>query len=105
MGCLIRLRRSVKPKQKILLLSFLLLACSCSVFAADTQDSGKPSYLPDVNVVGTLRNRDAIHLPEIVGTQIYAGKKNSLILLKNINAVVVNNNMRQILAKLAEPKV
>ena len=100
MGCLIRLRRSVKPKQKILLLSFLLLACSCSVFAADTQDSGKPSYLPDVNVVGTLRNRDAIHLPEIVGTQIYAGKKNSLILLKNINAVVVNNNMRQILAKV-----
>jgi Fe(3+) dicitrate transport protein len=35
-----------------------------------------------------------------VGTNIYAGKKNNLILLKNLNAVLVNNNMRLIMAKV-----
>lgn len=66
----------------------------------DNRDTGKPVYLPDVNVVGTARNHNTIQLPEIVGTNIYAGKKNNLILLKNLNAVVVNNNMRLIMAKV-----
>lgn len=63
-------------------------------------DTGKPIYLSDVNVVGTARNHNTINLPEIVGTNIYAGKKNNLILLKNLNAVIVNNNMRLIMAKV-----
>jgi Fe(3+) dicitrate transport protein len=70
------------------------------VNAWDNRDTGKPVYLPDVNVVGTARNHNTIHLPEIVGTHIYAGKKNNLILLKNFNAIVVNNSMRQIMAKV-----
>jgi Fe(3+) dicitrate transport protein len=70
------------------------------VNAWDNRDTGKPVYLPDVNVVGTARNHNTIHLPEIVGTHIYAGKKNNLILLKNLNAIVVNNSMRQIMAKV-----
>jgi Fe(3+) dicitrate transport protein len=39
-------------------------------------------------------------LPEIVGTKINAGKKNSLVVLDQVNNVVVNNSMRQILAKV-----
>jgi len=57
-------------------------------------------FLPDVNVVGKSIKTDIAHLPEIVGTNIFAGKKNSLVVLKNVNAVVVTNNMRQVLAKV-----
>lgn len=58
------------------------------------------SFLPDVNVVGKAVKTDIANLPEIVGTSIFAGKKNSLVVLKNMNAVVVTNNMRQVLAKV-----
>lgn len=78
------------------LLIFLFSDANARVY----NDTGKPVYLPDVKVVGTARDHNTIHLPEIVGTQIYAGKKNNLILLKNLNAIVVNNSMRQIMAKV-----
>jgi Fe(3+) dicitrate transport protein len=39
-------------------------------------------------------------MPEIVGTNIYAGKKNALIVLENVQGNVVNNTMRQVLAKV-----
>jgi Fe(3+) dicitrate transport protein len=79
----------------------LILDCSANNrITHNYSDTGKPVYLPDVNVVGTSRNHNTIQLPEIVGTNIYAGKKNNLILMKNLNAIVVNNNMRQIMAKV-----
>jgi Fe(3+) dicitrate transport protein len=40
-------------------------------------------------------------MPEIVGTNIYAGKKNALIVLDNVQGNVVSNNMRQVLSKVA----
>lgn len=93
--------RSLTFAASIALLSLWNLDCSAnSVIANNYSDTGKPVYLPDVNVVGTARNHNTIQLPEIVGTNIYAGKKNNLILLKNLNAVVVNNNMRLIMAKV-----
>lgn len=88
-------------KRLSLVLYFIIIAgIPLKGLAYDTQDTGKPVYLPDVNVFGTNRNHNTIHLPEIVGTNIYAGKKNNLILMKNLNAIVVNNNMRQIMAKV-----
>jgi len=57
-------------------------------------------YLPEITLVGYGEKRDVMPLPEIVGTNIYAGKKNSLIVMDNLNTVVVNNNMRQIMAKV-----
>jgi len=57
-------------------------------------------YLQEINLVGKGNNRDHNFLPEIVGTQIQAGKKNSLIVVDKVNAVVANNSMRQILAKV-----
>jgi Fe(3+) dicitrate transport protein len=39
-------------------------------------------------------------MPEIVGTNIYAGKKNSLIIFNNVQGNVSTNNMRQVLSKV-----
>lgn len=56
--------------------------------------------LPDVTVVGRNSKSDYQQMPEIVGTNIYAGKKNALIVLDNVQGNVVTNNMRQVLAKV-----
>ncbi len=65
-------------------------------------DSTKPAhkYLSDITVVGRFSKSDYQQLPEVVGTSIYAGKKNALILLDNVQGNVVTNNMRQVLAKI-----
>lgn len=65
-------------------------------------DSTKPTpkFLPDITVVGRNSKSDFQQLPEIVGTSIYAGKKNALIVLDNVQGNVVTNNMRQVLAKV-----
>lgn len=58
-------------------------------------------YLPDVTVIGQNSKSDYQQMPEIVGTNIYAGKKNALIVLDNVQGNIVNNTMRQVLAKVA----
>jgi Fe(3+) dicitrate transport protein len=65
-------------------------------------DSTNPThkYLPDITVVGRNSKSDYQQLPEIVGTSIYAGKKNALIVLDNVQGNVVTNTMRQVLAKV-----
>ena len=69
------------------------------VTAKDTTEIN-PKYLPDVTVVGRNSKSDIQQMPEIVGTSIYAGKKNSLIVLDNVQGNVVTNTMRQVLAKV-----
>lgn len=66
--------------------------------AQDT--SSTPKYLPDITVVGRYSRSDIQQMPEIVGTSIYAGKKSSLIVLDNVKGNVVNNTMRQVVAKV-----
>ncbi len=56
--------------------------------------------LPDITVVGRGSRSDYQQMPEIVGTNIYAGKKNALIVLENVQGNVVMNNMRQVMAKV-----
>src|SRR5688500_8485521 len=65
-------------------------------------DSTSPvhKYLPDVTLVGRNSRTDIQQMPEIVGTSIYAGKKNSLIVLDNVNGNVIMNTMRQVLSKV-----
>lgn len=67
-----------------------------------TDDSLSPThkYLPDVTVVGRNSKSDYQQMPEVVGTSIYAGKKNTLIVLDNVQGNVVTNAMRQVLAKV-----
>lgn len=66
----------------------------------ETKDTSKVKYLPDVNVVGRNSKSDYQQMPEIVGTNIYAGKKNALIVLDNVQGNVATNTMRQVLAKV-----
>jgi len=73
------------------------------LFASDAiaQDSlSKPKYLPGITIVGRNSKSDIHLLPEVVGTSIYAGKKNSLIVMDNVKGNVVTNNMRQVVAKV-----
>lgn len=58
-------------------------------------------YMPDITIVGRNSSSDYQQMPEIVGTSIYAGKKNNLIVVDNLQGNVVTNNMRQVLAKVA----
>lgn len=60
----------------------------------------KETYAKDVTVVGQHSRADIHQLPEVVGTSIMAGKKNSLIVMDNINGNVVTNTMRQVMAKV-----
>ena len=71
------------------------------------QDPGKKDslppvhrFLPEITVVGLGSKSDIQQLPEIVGTSIYAGKKNALILMDNVQGNVVTNTMRQVVAKV-----
>lgn len=57
-------------------------------------------YLSDITIVGRNTRADIHFLPEIVGTQINAGKKNSLIVVENVQGNVVTNSMRQVMAKV-----
>ncbi|HEX5652497.1 MAG TPA: TonB-dependent receptor [Chitinophagaceae bacterium] len=65
-------------------------------------DSTKPQhkFLPDITVVGRYSKSDYQQMPEVVGTSIYAGKKNALIVLDNVQGNVVTNTMRQVMAKV-----
>ncbi len=86
--------------------SILLMGLSLSIAAQDKnniqKDTLQPNhkYLPDVTVVGRYSKSDVQQMPEVVGTSIYAGKKNALIVLDNVKGNVVTNNMRQIVAKV-----
>ena len=64
------------------------------------KDTAQWKKLPDITVVGRNSKSDYQQLPEIVGTTIYAGKKNALIVLENVQGNISNNIMRQVLAKV-----
>jgi len=78
-------------------LSVLLNAANAQIVQKDTNNI---KNLPDITVVGKNSKSDYQQMPEIVGTNIYAGKKSTLIVLDNVQGNVVTNNMRQVLAKV-----
>ncbi len=94
-------------KLKLMRKIFLLLIIAVlfiSVLPAQVKvtDTLKPEhkYLPEITVVGLGSKSDIQQLPEIVGTSIYAGKKNALIVMDNVQGNVVTNTMRQVVAKV-----
>ena len=90
--------------REILITSGTLLAIfNCNAQNTNKEiitDSAKHKYLSTVTVVGRGSKSDYHQMPEVVGTSIYAGKKNALIVLDNVQGNVVSNNMRQVLAKV-----
>ncbi len=83
-------------------LTFTLLSNAQVIKKPFSDDSTKPhhKYLPDITVVGKKSKSDYQQMPEVVGTSIYAGKKNALIVLDNVQGNVVTNTMRQVMAKV-----
>lgn len=67
---------------------------------ATKSDTLHHKSLPELTIVGRGSRSDYHQMPEIVGTNIYAGKKNALIVLDNVKGNVVTNTMRQVLAKV-----
>lgn len=57
-------------------------------------------YLSEITLVGRNTRADIHFLPEVLGTQINAGKKNSLIVTDNVQGNIVTNSMRQVMAKV-----
>jgi Fe(3+) dicitrate transport protein len=80
----------------------LTLSINAQIKNSIKKDTLEPNhkYLADVTVVGRYSKSDIQQLPEIVGTSIYAGKKNALIVLDNVKGNVVSNTMRQVVAKV-----
>ena len=81
-------------------LFFYILAISAFNAVSQNQDSIISRVLPDITVVGQKSLSDIHQLPEIIGTNIYAGKKSSLLVLDNVQGNVVTNTMRQVMAKV-----
>jgi len=67
---------------------------------AQEPDSIPTRILSEITIVGQKSQSDIHQLPEIVGTNIYAGKKSALVVLDNVKGNVVTNTMRQVMAKV-----
>ena len=93
----------MKIRVQIFLLSILVFGHLPQTKAQEIKvqkDSTHWHNLKDVTIVGRNSKSDYQQMPEIVGTNIYAGKKNTLIVLENVQGNIANNTMRQVLAKV-----
>jgi len=83
------------------LLPCLIISTFCYAQQVQQQDSLLLSKnLPEITVVGKGSKSDYQQMPEVVGTNIYAAKKNCLIIIDNVKGNVAMNTMRQVLAKV-----
>ncbi len=89
-----------KMSNKIILALAAICGFSANTNAQNDTSKNHIEYLSEISLVGQQNKRDVLPSPEIVGTKINAGKKNAVIVLDQLNTIVVNNNMRQILAKV-----
>lgn len=84
----------------IFILFLLFIFFNNNRVIAQNQDTIRTKILSELYVVGQKSASDIHQLPEIVGTNIYAGKKSSLVVLDNVQGNVVTNTMRQVMAKV-----
>ena len=83
------------------MIGFIVLTKTMVAQQKNTDSSTIRKNLPEITVVGKGSKSDYHQLSEIVGTSIYAGKKNALIVVDNVQGNVVTNTMRQVMAKVA----
>jgi Fe(3+) dicitrate transport protein len=83
---------------------FLIFCLNYLSFIAYTQtipsDSSKHKNLDEVVVQGYRKDLTISNLPSVKGVYIFAGKKSEIIPLDKMDANVVDNNPRQIFAKI-----
>ncbi|MFZ1530163.1 MAG: TonB-dependent receptor [Ferruginibacter sp.] len=87
--------------RNLLALAFITIVTGASAQNNSSTDTLFHKDLPDITLVGRGSKKDMLQMPEIVGTNIYAGKKNALIIMDNVQGNVVTNNMRQVMAKVS----
>jgi Fe(3+) dicitrate transport protein len=88
---------------RFLLVGIICVMCAQGIKAQISErDTARThtQYLSEITLIGRNTKADIYFLPEILGTQINAGKKNSLIIMDNVQGNVANNTMRQIMAKV-----
>lgn len=90
----------MKHRFFLMMTSFLAFNSFGQTVEPKETDSLHIKYLSEITIVGRGSTSDYQQLPEIVGTNIYAGKKSTLIVLDNVQGNVVTNTMRQVLAKV-----
>ncbi|MFV7869644.1 hypothetical protein, partial [Enterococcus faecium] len=80
----------METKKIITIISLLVFGTTQAQTKTKTPsgDTTATSYLPDITVVGKNSKSDYQQMPQIVGTNIYAGKKNALIVLDNVQGNV-----------------
>ncbi len=88
-------------KIALAMIGFIILTKTMVAQQKNNDSITKHKNLPEITVVGNGSKSDYHQLPEIVGTSIYAGKKNALIVVDNVQGNVVTNTMRQVMAKVA----
>jgi len=90
----------MKKKYSILLI-LIICAASCKLYAQKKviTDSVKPVYLDSVKVNAYLHS-DAKYLTNVVGTNIFAGKKTNLVLVDAADMSLAQNITRTIYAKI-----
>jgi len=66
---------------------------------SQVDDSSKTIQLHEV-IVNDNQSFSVERMPELKGNVIYAGKKNEVVLMKNLNADLSTNNTRQVFAKV-----
>ena len=74
--------------RKLMLLICAGLMSQCFAQSNANQPDSLPKEhkrLAEITIVGLGSKSDIHQLPEIVGTSIYAGKKNALILMDNVS--------------------
>lgn len=84
----------------ICILSTIAFNSAAQQQAANDTSLSHVRYMSEITLVGKNTRSDIHFLPEIVGTTINAGKKNALIVMDNVQGNVVNNTMRQVMAKV-----
>jgi len=87
-------------KRIILFALAYLLIINYTNAQVKAQNTDSMKFLPDITIVGKNSKSDYQQMPEIVGANIYAGKKSTLIVLDNVQGNITTNNMRQVLAKV-----
>jgi Fe(3+) dicitrate transport protein len=87
-------------KTRLIIFSLFIGTSTFAQVRKATEDTMHGKHVTEITVVGRASNSDYNQLPEIVGTNIYAGKKNALIVLNNVQGNVTTNTMRQVLAKV-----
>jgi Fe(3+) dicitrate transport protein len=81
-------------------MNLLSLLLTLFIIPGTEGDSIKTQTLNEVKVYDSNRRSEVQKLPEVSGTWIYAGKKNSRIDIAEVQGNTANNTTRQILAKV-----